>query len=45
MERLKYDYGCNLNKDVIDNLECARDNLDKARLDLKKAKMSVEDYK
>lgn len=41
-ERLQYDYDCDLNKDVIDNLESARDNLDRAWLDLNKAKMSAE---
>lgn len=41
-ERLQYDYDCDLSKDVIDNLESARDNLDRAWLDLNKAKISVE---
>lgn len=38
-ERLQYDY--DLNKDVIDNLECARNNLDKAWLCLNEANNSL----
>lgn len=41
-ERLQYDYDCNLNKDVIEYFESARDNLDKAWLDLNKAMVSAE---